>query len=241
MEIRGSKIEPAVAASLNDALQAKMANSDLVMVSWMAASWCHLGDVRSDGLPYITHPARVASRVLRWAPNAPESYVAAALMHDAVEDHPKEILSMLGTLPDSNESEGLMRERIENRVTDNSARGSLIDVLNIVLHVSNPVMPRSASREERNISYWSHLSNHVVNNPAALLIKCSDFVDNAGSLSQMRDTKRASRMATKYAHAGRILLAGMESTDLTVYGRSFNASAVRSAVEQSVETAESMK
>lgn len=51
------------------------------------AAFAHWGHVR-DGTkaPYITHPANVATTVRAYWPDAPDEVVAAAWLHDTVED-----------------------------------------------------------------------------------------------------------------------------------------------------------
>lgn len=50
------------------------------------AADAHVGQVRKwTGAPYITHPARVASRAIL-SPEAGESMVCAAWLHDTIED-----------------------------------------------------------------------------------------------------------------------------------------------------------
>lgn len=58
----------------------------LVRVAREVADIAHHGQFDKVGKPYITHPARVASRVER-AGHSPEA-VAAAWLHDIVEDCP---------------------------------------------------------------------------------------------------------------------------------------------------------
>lgn len=54
------------------------------------AQWVHRNDTRKDKrTPYITHPARVAGRVIL-LDEASDQLVAAAWLHDTYEDHPNE-------------------------------------------------------------------------------------------------------------------------------------------------------
>lgn len=46
----------------------------------------HTGQTDKSGAPYWTHPARVAGHVCRLYPDAPDAAVAAAWLHDVIED-----------------------------------------------------------------------------------------------------------------------------------------------------------
>lgn len=59
---------------------------DMIILAAQFAAKCHEGQVRKyNGLPYITHPIRVAGRVATH-PIANRPLVAAAFLHDVVED-----------------------------------------------------------------------------------------------------------------------------------------------------------
>ena len=62
----------------------------LIMDATNYASAAHLGQVRRfTGGPYIAHPVRVAGLLQRLLPTATPEMVAAALLHDVVEDTDK--------------------------------------------------------------------------------------------------------------------------------------------------------
>lgn len=67
-------------------LDAAVAGSPLVAEALAAATAAHAGQVRSGsgGLPYIEHPKQVAERLA--AAGHGETVLAAALLHDVVED-----------------------------------------------------------------------------------------------------------------------------------------------------------
>lgn len=61
-------------------------NHNLIIVAAQFAARCHAGQVRKyNGRPYITHPIRVAGRVATHE-KATGELVAAAFLHDVVED-----------------------------------------------------------------------------------------------------------------------------------------------------------
>lgn len=58
----------------------------LIIKAAQFAAECHAGQVRKyNGLPYITHPIRVAGRMATH-PSATNDLVTAAFLHDVVED-----------------------------------------------------------------------------------------------------------------------------------------------------------
>ena len=61
-------------------------NFDLLRKAFEVAEHYHAGQIRSSGEPYITHPLAVAKIVADLGMNEPA--VAAALLHDTVEDTP---------------------------------------------------------------------------------------------------------------------------------------------------------
>ena len=57
---------------------------ELVRKAYRFADEAHLGQLRKNGEPYITHPISVASQCTEWKLDAPA--LMAALMHDVIED-----------------------------------------------------------------------------------------------------------------------------------------------------------
>ncbi len=77
------------AAASFAALEAKLdyldaADVELVRKAYRFADRAHLGQMRQNGEPYITHPIAVAAQVAEWKLDAPA--LMAALLHDAMED-----------------------------------------------------------------------------------------------------------------------------------------------------------
>ena len=63
-----------------------MDDSELIDTARSLATAAHAGQVDKTGHPYITHPTRVSERVANLFPEAPAGVVAAALLHDVLED-----------------------------------------------------------------------------------------------------------------------------------------------------------
>lgn len=153
------------------------------------ASYLHRHDVRRGGRgklpnpPYIEHPLRVAIRMYSYFGVGDPDWIIAAILHDTVEDHPFEFSEFQGAHP-----------RVES---EQEARGYALNFIgqrfgyraaSIVEDVSNPVLsiPVGVDKAERNRlkmeQYHSHVVPVIKRSDAALVLKLSDFVDNAGSL-----------------------------------------------------------
>jgi (p)ppGpp synthase/HD superfamily hydrolase len=63
-----------------------MDNASVIHTARSIATVAHTGQVDKTGHPYIEHPTRVAERVVALFPDAPPEVVAAALLHDVIED-----------------------------------------------------------------------------------------------------------------------------------------------------------
>lgn len=63
-----------------------MNDEELVAAALAIAQEAHTGQVDKAGRPYIEHPVRVAARLRQREPGATAGEVAAALLHDVLED-----------------------------------------------------------------------------------------------------------------------------------------------------------
>ncbi len=66
------------------------ADADLIERACEVAAWCHQGQLRYSGDPYITHPVAVATILARLsdAGEVDDQTLCAAILHDTVEDTP---------------------------------------------------------------------------------------------------------------------------------------------------------
>ena len=92
MTVTAAAKPPAVAnaaAASFAALEARLdylgaAEIELVRKAYRFADTAHLGQLRGNGQPYITHPISVAAQCTEWKLDAPA--LMAALLHDTLED-----------------------------------------------------------------------------------------------------------------------------------------------------------
>jgi len=164
-EIAG--FDPAARATLSDALE--------------LAAQLHAQDRRTRE-PYLNHPLRTAIRIICYYQVRDVDVLVAALLHDAVEDHP----DMLAGPDAADLTEAALAElarRYNPRVAD------------LVRAVTNPAHEPGRDRFEQ---YREHVAESLEANPWARVIKVSDFTDNGVGLIHT-DPSRHVRLATKYA------------------------------------------
>lgn len=164
--------EPADRATLEDALA--------------LASELHRDDRRTRE-PYLNHPLRTTILILCYYHVRDVDVLVAALLHDAVEDHPDVLAAdapvdaTVGDMTAAALAE--LARRYNQRVAD------------LVAAVTNPAPEPGRDRFEQ---YRQHVAESLTANPWARVIKVSDFTDNGVGLIHT-DPSRHVRLATKYA------------------------------------------
>lgn len=139
----------------------------------------HSGDFRGSD-PYINHPLRVALRIMAHYEIEDSNVAAAALLHDVVEDHAKEIDLENGT---KSGSLLILANKFNPRIS------KLVDL------VTNPEFDLSRDRNEQ---YQQHVAEIALyGDPYGLVIKLSDFTDNATGINYAEERKKVS-LANKY-------------------------------------------
>jgi len=163
-EIAG--FDPAARATLTDALE--------------LAARLHAQDRRTRE-PYLNHPLRTAIRIITYYDVTDVDVVAAALLHDSVEDHPEELAA--GRPGDPTEAAlAELAERFSPRVAD------------LVRAVTNPPRVPGLDRYQQ---YREHVEESLSAHPWARVIKVSDFTDNGVGLMHSLPAKYQP-LATKY-------------------------------------------
>jgi (p)ppGpp synthase/HD superfamily hydrolase len=147
------------------------------------ASRLHAGDRRIRE-PYVNHLLRVAIRIMRYYGIRDVDVITAALLHDAVEDHP----GSLGGLCDGS------HEQLTEAAVAALARRFNPRVAELVRSVTNPEYD---PRRDRNEQYRMHVAESLERDPWARVIKVSDFTDNGVGVIHTTYEK-AHRSAIKY-------------------------------------------
>jgi (p)ppGpp synthase/HD superfamily hydrolase len=139
---------------------------------------------RYKGMPYMTHLLRVAIRLTRdYGVEDPE-IIAAALLHDTIEDHGDELVQMVGELD----------------LTPVCALTTLVGkrVADLVQALSNEPTSKELSDVEKRLRYRLGVEKKLALGFDVFLIKLSDFTDNAIGLHWGEDDSKTRKVAMKY-------------------------------------------
>jgi hypothetical protein len=142
------------------------------------AARLHAAD-RRQSEPYLNHLLRVAIRIMSHYGIRDPDVVAAALLHDAVEDHAAELA------PDGRPQAALaaLAGRFGPRVAE------------LVAAVTNPEYDPG---RDKHVQYREHVAQSLDASPWARVIKASDFTDNGAGLIHTTGP-RVPDLADKYA------------------------------------------
>ena len=134
--------------------------------------------------PYLNHLLRVAIRIIKYYGVRDVDVLTAALLHDAVEDHPAELGMVDG---------GSHTEQTEAALAA-LARRFNPRVAELVRSVTNPEYDPERDKHEQ---YRTHVAESLDRDPWARVIKVSDFTDNGVGVVHTTPDKAFSS-ATKY-------------------------------------------
>jgi len=154
-------------------------DTDLVREAIHIAAYLHRNDYRQGRQGksedhYITHPLRNTLRIIRYG-CTDQDIIIASILHDTVEDHAFDI------------AEKFIEINVDSEEEARSASYSYIatrfghNVAFIVKQVSNPLLVGDFTKEQKRALYVAHVSEVIVI-ASVLMVKFSDFVDNAVGL-----------------------------------------------------------
>ena len=189
MDITQAHPEVAVAITAFEATITAMPQIDGAAVrrtlAW--AIFAHRTQIRPDGrgTPYIVHPLEVATRAARWWPAIPTDAVAAALLHDTVEDQGAALIECAA--------------RDGSAVSDpvEALRGAFGDVV-ATLVAALTSSKQAGTPDARAAAYARHVIALVREQPVAGLIKLADFWSNALTVDQVQDVGKRAKLTAKY-------------------------------------------
>ncbi|MFI5907589.1 HD domain-containing protein [Dactylosporangium sp. NPDC051541] len=130
--------------------------------------------------PYVNHLLRVAIRIMHHYEVSDVDVIAAAVLHDTVEDHPGELAGDPGAT--SGQAVAALAGTFGDRVAG------------LVAAVTNPEYDPSYDKHEQ---YREHVRASLDREPWARVIKVSDFTDNGVGVIHTTGPK-VERLATKY-------------------------------------------
>jgi len=150
------------------------------------ASRLHAAD-RRDREPYLNHLLLVAIRIICYYHVRDADVVCAALLHDAVEDHPAELAA--GAAGAASGAAGI-QAALAALAAEFGPR-----VAELVGAVTNPAYAPGRDAHEQ---YREHVADSLRDCPWARVIKASDFTDNGVGLIHSTGP-RLHKLAAKYA------------------------------------------
>jgi len=163
------------------------------------ATRLHAGD-RRDREPYLNHLLRVAIRIISHYGVHDPDVICAALLHDAVEDHPDELAQgglggravppIAGGSPGGSSPRGGTAAALAVLAAEFGPR-----VAELVAAVTNPAY---APDRDAHDQYREHVAESLAASPWARVIKASDFTDNGVGLIHTTGP-RLHKLADKYA------------------------------------------
>lgn len=150
------------------------------------ASRLHADDKRVRE-PYVNHLLRVAIRIIRHYQVLDPEVIVAALLHDAVEDHPGDLADLAA------DAERAGGERDASLTV--LSRAFTPRVAELIAAVTNPDYDPERDRQEQ---YREHVVESLEANPWARVIKLSDFTDNGVGIIHTTGPK-VRKASAKYA------------------------------------------
>lgn len=181
------------------------------------AVWAHRDQTRKwrkgqPRTPYAEHPLRCCLRLIR--KNVTDvTTLAASLLHDVVEDCADEIAASDLGGTQGFDTDGVSELSLRLLATRKVSTLFSDDIAHIVSRVSNPVLDADVTRAEKTQAYLDHLEELVDSGDvAAMLVKASDLLDNAGSLKHQKgyvDDAMIIKLVSKYAMALPIIIDGL--------------------------------
>lgn len=156
-------------------------------------------DDRREREPYVNHLLRVAIRIVSHYGVRDADVICAALLHDAVEDHPAELAA---SVPGQVAVPGQPGAAGHGGAGDDQAAAIAVlaaqfgtRVADLVAAVTNP--PYAPERDAHE-QYREHVADSLRSSPWARVIKASDFTDNGAGLIHSTGA-RLGKLAGKYA------------------------------------------
>lgn len=159
------------------------------------------------GKPYIYHPLRTANRIMGYMNIKDPEIIAAALLHDAVEDHASEIAQA-----ESGDVETIKQLALERLSAQFSPR-----VAEIVASVSHEAdKPKDLSQEEKLEAYRTEVEN-AASTFEGWAVKFSDWCENGVGIIHSvddLDDKQILYFQHKYGESLTVLEARFRQSDI---------------------------
>lgn len=203
-------------ARLQHALgNAGLADSEMIQASLRLGLELHQDDRRTYE-PYNNHLLRVTLRLLEELRIADEVTLAAAPLHDSIEDHAVELIRRLldtQSVPVDPYSRRFMGHQALRLF---AGQFDAPDIADIVLEVSASPRQPNVSKIQAYLGYTATIMGS--GDPRAMALKHGDFIDNTDSPAGAEDTQKRAYLDKKQIGAYPLHIAGLEREDSLVTG-----------------------
>jgi hypothetical protein len=179
-------------------------NDPRIRFAMSAGFQLHSKQERTDGL-YSDHLMRVAIRLIEDLGITDPDVIAAAFLHDAVEDHPRDLVKLIT----GEDIHGLSEEDARDK-----AYFALDSILpksaGTVMIVTNPILQKGQSKLK---VYTEHTEALIEFSPKGRALKLADFIDNAVNNHTTRDPLKQMKLDLKYVEQYKAHIRGISLPD----------------------------
>lgn len=177
----------------------------------------HRKHIRRSGEPYLNHTLRVTALLVSEEVKDP-TVIAAAMLHDSLEDGLEELCEYTGHLHLGRK----ITDKLNNRYPDEDNRNTVYkqclvprvgkDVADLVWELSVPKKPDNLTDEGRRV-YYRQKVEKIIEAPRAALIKLADVYDNS-PYHEDRHTAREIHQTKKYIPILKLLRERLNEGDM---------------------------
>lgn len=195
-------------ARIIDSLEgAGFGDNELIQLSLPLGLALHADDRRTNG-NYADHLMRVTLHMLEDFNIRDPNLIAAGPLHDAFEDHPRDlVLALTGEKPETRELALKIGYSALAAITNE-------EVVLIIRSVTNPVV---LDGENKLDAYTDHTRKLVLQSPKGRVLKLADFIDNAGGNHATIGEKQR-KLDEKYIRQFRIHMMGLFMPNSLIVG-----------------------
>ena len=153
----------------------------------------HRGQLRDNGDQYATHPLRVGARLVGRYDIHDIDTLVAALLHDTIEDNPGGLLDIGAREPRHKLPDSFIGYPNDPELSGNQNEALALIAKSFghrcatIVHALTVPEFKGSDSLARPIHYRAHVLRALKSNPAARIVKLSDFTDNTHFLGGDRD------------------------------------------------------
>jgi hypothetical protein len=187
-------------------------DTELIQASINLGPDIHSGDRRTYE-PYSGHLLRTPIRLIEQFGVTDPVVIAAAPLHDTIEDHPDELIRRFLDEPipmDSAKKRDLARRALRAFAIQYDAA----DLADIVWDVSTPPRPRGVPKIPAYLGHTAHILTN--SDPRSAVLKNADFTDNTDTPIELEKPHKREYLDLKQIGAYALHIAAIEREDSLV-------------------------